>query len=183
MAVALGWSATPAQATIRTFTFTGAPEGTSVKTCAGPAANGAAIDTVAPGPHTFTVFAEDADGATSSQKVSYTVVAPAATSPAPAPAPPGTAKAPDTVLGSHPKKPIKTKKQKASINFSFSSDVAGATFQCKLDSGDFASCTSPKSYKVKVGRHTFSVAAVSNGVVDSTPASVSFKVVKAKKKH
>ena len=69
----------------------------------------------------------------------------------------------DTTLGSHPKKTVKTKKKKAKVKFSFSSDVAGATFQCKLDKGAFAPCTSPKSYKVKPGKHTFSVEAVGSG--------------------
>jgi hypothetical protein len=111
-------------------------------------------------------------------RITYT---PAVAIVSPAPNPP--APIPNTVLGSHPKKPIKTKKQKVRVNLGFSSDIAGATFQCKLDKGAFAPCVSPKSYKVKIGRHTFSVAAVSGGVVDPTPASVSFKVVKVKKKH
>jgi hypothetical protein len=86
---------------------------------------------------------------------------------------------PDTVLGAHPKAKVKTKKGKAKVKFTFSATIAGATFQCKLDKQDFTPCTSPKSYKVKPGRHKFSVRAVSpGGVVDPTPASFSFKVVK-----
>src|SRR5207302_4679401 len=42
-------------------------------------------------------------------------------------------------------------------SFSFSSE-AGATFQCALDAGAFASCSSPKSYSSLVdGSHTFQV--------------------------
>ena len=88
--------------------------------------------------------------------------------------------APDTALGSHPKKKIKTKKKKVKVKFSFSSSTAGASFKCKLDRGAFVPCTSPKSYKVKPGKHTFSVEAVSGGVADPSPATFSFKV---KKKH
>ncbi len=139
-----------------------AGEGAGLKACAGPVANGSVFDTATLGPHTFTVDAEDSDGDKSAQSVTYTVVE----------APP------DTILGSHPKKTIKTKKSKVKVKFSFSSDPAGTTFECKLDKGVFALCTSPKTYKVKPGTHTFSVEAVSTGGIDPTPASVSFKVKK-----
>jgi len=58
------------------------------------------------------------------------------------------------------------------------SPTAGANFQCKLDKAAFAPCTSPKTYKVKPGKHKFSVEAVSGGLTDSSPATFSFKVVK-----
>jgi hypothetical protein len=146
------------------------PEGAPVKTCAGPAANGAPIDTSTAGSHSFTVNAEDGEGAKSSKTVSYTVSAPAAKPPV----------SPQTKLGSHPKKTIKTKKKKVKVKFGFSSSAAGATFKCKLDKGKFATCTSPKTYKVKPGKHTFSVVASSGGVADPTPATFSFKVKKIK---
>ncbi len=53
-----------------------------------------------------------------------------------------------------------------------------ATFECKLDKGAFAPCTSPKTYKVKPGKHTFSVEAVAAAGTDATPATFSFKVKK-----
>jgi fibronectin-binding autotransporter adhesin len=87
---------------------------------------------------------------------------------------------PDTKLGSKPKAVVKTKKAKASVSFSFSATVAGATFQCKLDKGAFAACKSPKAYKVRPGKHKFQVRAVGPGGTDATPASFSFKVVKKK---
>lgn len=89
---------------------------------------------------------------------------------------------PDTVLGTHPKGTVKTKKAKARVKFTFSSTVAGATFQCKLDKGAFAPCTSPKSYSAKPGKHTFTVQATSSGAIDPTPATFKFRVVKKKKK-
>lgn len=89
---------------------------------------------------------------------------------------------PDTVLGTHPKAKVKTRKSKASVKFIFSASVPGATFECKLDKGAYAPCASPKSYKVKPGKHTFSVRAVGAGGTDPTPASFSFKVVKQKPK-
>lgn len=145
-------------------------EGTSLEFCTGPVANGAPIDTSTLGQHSFTVAAEDNAGGTSSQTVKYTVLSPAPPSPPPS--------APDTVLGSHPAKKIKTTKNKVKVKFTFSSPTAGATFQCKLDKAAYAPCTSPKRYKVKAGKHKFSVAAVKAGVTDPTPATFKFKVVR-----
>jgi hypothetical protein len=143
----------------------------AVESCSGPVSSGAAVNTASPGPQTFTVKAEDSIGGTTTRSVHYTV---AAASEGPTPA------VPDTILGSRPKKTVKTKKKKATVKFSFSSDVAGATFQCKLDKGSFAPCASPKTYKVKKGKHTFSVEAVAPGGTDATPATFSFKVKKKK---
>ncbi|MCW2987822.1 MAG: putative glycine rich protein [Solirubrobacterales bacterium] len=148
------------------------PEGTTVASCKGSVANGSLLDTSALGPRAFTVEAEDSDGATASKVATYTIVA----------APVLPAVVPDAILGSHPKAKLKVKK-KAKASFSFSSSTAGATFECKLDKGAFAPCTSPKSYKVKPGKHTFSVEAVSAAGADPTPATFSFKVTKKKKKH
>jgi len=52
-----------------------APAGATVTACAGPVANGAAIETSTLGAHAFTVEATDSDGVKASQSVGYTVVA------------------------------------------------------------------------------------------------------------
>ncbi len=52
------------------------PEGTTVEQCKGPDAAGAPIDTSTPGSHSFKVEAEDEDGETASEEVSYTVLGP-----------------------------------------------------------------------------------------------------------
>lgn len=142
-----------------------APLGASVISCAGPVANGAALDTATLGHHSFRVEAKDSDGTTASKTVGYDVVAP----------PPS-----NTLLGSHPRKTIKTRKKRVKVKFTFSSSEAGATFKCKLDKKAFASCTSPKTYKVKPGKHTFTVEAISEGGADPTPASFPFRVKKTK---
>jgi hypothetical protein len=61
--------------------------------------------------------------------------------------------------------------------FTFGSDQAGSTFQCKLDRKPFQPCRSPFKARVKAGRHTFQVRAVSPGeIADPTPATFSWKV-------
>jgi subtilisin-like proprotein convertase family protein/subtilisin family serine protease len=85
--------------------------------------------------------------------------------------------APDTTLTKSPRK--KSKKKKAT--FEFTSNQAGATFQCSLDDAKFAACTSPEKVKhLKVGKHSFEVRAVSAAGTDPSPAKASWKV---KRKH
>jgi subtilisin-like proprotein convertase family protein len=149
--------------------------------CAGsPAATGTSSEfgaglgvTVSPGSTTsFTATATDEAGNTSacSTAVTYTQQTPVS------------APVPDTLLTKTPAKKVKSKKKKAKVVFEFSSTVPGATFTCTLD-GKSMACTSGQSFKVKAGKHTFTVVASAGGVVDPTPASYSFKVKKAKKKH
>lgn len=153
-------------------------ESASLEFCAGPVANGAAIDTSTLGSHSFTVEAEDDHGGTSSKTVKYTVLSPAPPPPPP-PNPPEPTPPPNTVLNSHPPKKLKFDFEPfLGRNSASPRRPRGATFQCKLDKAAFAPCTSPKSYKVKPGKHKFSVEAVSGGVADPTPATFSFKVLR-----
>ena len=78
---------------------------------------------------------------------------------------------PNTTIGKGPKKVIHAKGPKTRVKFTFSSTEVGSTFKCKLDKKAFAACTSPKTYKVKPGKHTFQVEAVdAAGNIDATPA-------------
>jgi Big-like domain-containing protein len=53
-----------------------------------------------------------------------------------------------------------TPTNQTSATLSFSSNKPGSTFQCRLDSGSFAACTSPKTYSsLPDGSHTFDVKA------------------------
>ncbi len=93
------------------------------------------------GPHTFAVFATDAAGNADASAATDTwtidTVAPVTTITA---APPN----PSTV---------------ANATFQFSSE-SGATFECRLDGGAWATCTSPKTYAaLSDGSHTFEVRA------------------------
>jgi hypothetical protein len=62
--------------------------------------------------------------------------------------------------------------------FTFSSSEAGSSFQCKINSAPYASCSSPKtSFHLSDGSRTFYVRAVDQaGNADPTPASRSFTV-------
>ncbi|HEY1284880.1 MAG TPA: hypothetical protein VGF04_02225 [Solirubrobacterales bacterium] len=69
--------------------------------------------------------------------------------------------------------------------FRFSSTSPGASFQCKLDGSSFyRRCHSPlTTRRLSFGRHRFSVRAVIAGDADPTPATIRFRVVRAKRKH
>ncbi|MCW2984052.1 MAG: hypothetical protein JWR63_1622, partial [Conexibacter sp.] len=66
----------------------------------------------------------------------------------------------------------------ASFAFTGADNASAVTFECKLDSGAYAVCTSPKAYtSVAVGSHTFSVRAKdAAGNVDASPATASWTV-------
>ena len=54
------------------------------------------------------------------------------------------------------------------VDFAFSTDATGTTFECWLDGGDPAPCTTPKRYsRLAVGEHTFHVQAVHPIVLDA----------------
>jgi hypothetical protein len=81
--------------------------------------------------------------------------------------------APATTITSAPASGTST-----SASVAFNSSEAGSTFQCKLDSGAYAACTSPKSYTgLAVGSHTVSVRATdAAGNTDATPATATWTV-------
>jgi hypothetical protein len=82
---------------------------------------------------------------------------------------------PNTTLKRRPRK--KTARRRAV--FVFASDQAGSAFQCKLDRKPFKACRSPFKARVKPGKHTFLVQAVSpQGVADPTPARFRWRVIR-----
>lgn len=86
----------------------------------------------------------------------------------------------DTTITKAP--PRTTKRKRATIEFS--SDRSGGSFECALDGSAFAGCTSPFIKNVSKGNHAFQVRAVSpGGKADETPATVTWKVKKKRKKH
>lgn len=84
------------------------------------------------------------------------------------------AAAPNTTITGGPSGTVYTRTAK----FSFTSSQSGSTFQCKLDAGAWAACTSPKTYtSLAFKAHTFFVRAKnSTGEVDTTPATRTWTV-------
>jgi hypothetical protein len=116
------------------------------------------------GSHTFSVRATDGAGNTDATPASATWTVEAAPDTTP----------PETTITAQP--PATTTESAASL--SFSSSESGSTFACKLDSGSWGGCGSPKSYSgLAVGAHTFSVRATDGaGNTDATPASATWTV-------
>ena len=84
--------------------------------------------------------------------------------------------APDTTITSGPSGTTTNR----TATFAFSSSEAGGTFQCRLDSANFASCSSPRIYLLlSFASHTFQVRAIDGaGNVDPTPAVRTFTVTR-----
>jgi hypothetical protein len=157
-------------ATSASFSFSASESGSSFEcrldsgswtSCSSPQAySGLAV-----GAHQFSVRATDvADNTdTSPATRSWTVEAVAP------PPPPADTTAPETTVSSGPSGT--TTATGASLGFSASE--SGSTFECKLDSGSWASCGSPKSYTgLNVGSHQFSVRATDTaGNTDASPAT------------
>jgi len=74
--------------------------------------------------------------------------------------------APDTSMTARPSNPANS----TSASFSFISTEAGSTFECQMDNGGYSACTSPGSYTLTDGSHTFCVKATDTaGNTDPTP--------------
>jgi hypothetical protein len=85
--------------------------------------------------------------------------------------------APDTSITSGPSGAVLP----SEVSFGFSATESGSTFECLLDGGSYATCTSPKAYPgLAAGAHVFKVRATDNvGNQDPTPAERSFEVIPA----
>jgi hypothetical protein len=128
-------------------TFTCSLDGAASAPCSSPHA----LSGLSDGSHTIAVQAVDAFGNVDPTPASATWTVD--TSP------------PDTVLTGNP--PVETK---TGISFGFSSQP-GATFECRIDGGPFAACTSPKEFaSLPEGFHTFEVRALDAASPDPTPA-------------
>ncbi|WNG16627.1 adventurous gliding motility protein AgmC [Cystobacter fuscus] len=115
-----------------------------------------------PGPHSVVARAEDKAGNTSpdSSSNTFTVV-------------PDTS-APKTNIISGPSNTTPNR----SATFEFDAGEPGVTYECRLDGGEWTTCTSPVTYdNLPDGQHTFEVRARdSEGNVESTPASYTWTV-------
>ena len=115
---------------------------------------------LADGPHSFDVRAKDAAGNVDASPASRSFTI--------------DTQAPNTTINSGPSGPTTN----ASPSFAFSANEGGSTFECRLDSGSFGACNSPKSYSgLGEGAHSFQVRATDPaGNVDASPATRSFTV-------
>jgi large repetitive protein len=88
--------------------------------------------------------------------------------------PPPDTTAPETTLESGPSGTVGS----SAASFSFSTNEAGAVFQCRLDGAAWTGCSSPKAYTgVADGQHVFDVRARDGaGNIDPTPAGRTWSV-------
>lgn len=133
-------------------TFECALDSAGFSACQTPASFGGLID----GAHVFRVRAVDSAGRADPSPAEYTWTIDTST--------------PDTVISSSPGSLVNG----TSAQFAFSSPNAGAgaTYECLLDTGSFASCSSPRLYSsLGEGSHTFKVRVRNaTGTYDPTPA-------------
>jgi hypothetical protein len=80
---------------------------------------------------------------------------------------------PDTSFTRHP--PKRTHRRK--VTFRFASSLPDSSFQCSVDFRAYRDCPSPFKVRLRYGKHTVLVRSVASfGSVDTTPASVTFKI-------
>ena len=149
------------QAVAASYSCTADPS-TTIALCKGPVADGSPIDTSTLGPHTVTVNATDALGASSTSTSNYAV----ATTP---------------VKPKITKTTIDSTRRTASFKFTDTGVITG--YQCalikrrkKLSKPHFISCRSPKTYKhLKHGKYTVEVQALV-GTLVGPPAKRKFTI-------
>jgi hypothetical protein len=129
------------------------------RACSGPGNSDTPASPLADGSYTFRVRVNDQAGNSSVATRSFSVQTPKP--------------APETTITKGPKKT-----RKARPKFKFSSTDPAATFQCRLDNGQFAACASPfRTPKLRPGKHKLKVRAVGAGGTDATPAVRKFRVL------
>jgi Right handed beta helix region len=101
-------------------------------------------------------------------------VPPTEPSPPTEPPPPTDTTAPQTSIATNPVDGTTS----TAAAFTFTASEAGSSFQCKLDSREWAACSSPRNYSdLAVGSHQFSVRAKDPaGNLDATPDSFTWTV-------
>lgn len=74
----------------------------------------------------------------------------------------------------------KTRKKRATFEFSGTDSRVVTSFQCSLDGAAFGTCTSPHTVKVKKGKHTFQVRATDQAGNVGAPATDTWRRKKKK---
>ncbi len=116
------------------------------------------------GSHTFEVRAVDGAGNSDASPASFTWVVDTT--------------APDTTITAHPTDPSNSSSPSFSFTGNDGSASGVASFECQMDGGGYAACTSPQAYTgLADGSHTFHVRAIDGaGNVDATPASYTWTI-------
>lgn len=162
-----GTPSNPTSSTSASISFTGTDnvgvtgfecrlDGGSWAACTSPHA----LSSLTDGSHTFEVRAVDAASNVDSTPASATWTVDTA--------------APDTSITAQPTNPSTSD----AASFSFTSPDGTATFECKLDAGSYAACTTPKAYSgLSNASHTFTVRAKDPaGNTDASPASYTWTI-------
>jgi hypothetical protein len=139
-----------------------------------PCAPGSGVTFTATAGRTYQIAADGAPGSNAAGIIVLSLWENAA------PPEPGDSTSPSAQITKGPKD--KTKKKTATFEFGGTDARAIASFQCKLDAGAFAACTSPHTVKVKKGKHTFQVQAIDLAGNVGSPATDDWKVKKKDKK-
>ncbi len=161
-----------------TFAFT-ATEANSVFECrvdSGTWANCTSpwtTSTLSDGAHSVAVRATDVAGNTDATPATRSFTVDTST--------PADTTAPDTTISSGPTGTTSA----TTASFAFTATETGSTFECKLDAGAYAACTSPKDYTaLSAGSHTFSVRATDAADnTDASPATRTWTVQAAPTDH
>jgi acetyl esterase/lipase len=81
-------------------------------------------------------------------------------------------------ITSRPKTTIKLRRGKrVNVRFRFEAESAATSFVCRIDKKRYRRCGSPKSYRVKPGRHTFRVIAVGAAGERGPARRIGFRVL------
>ena len=126
----------------------------------GPCASPQSYNGLAAGDHTFEVRATNQVGTTDGSPATYSWTVAALV-------------APNTIIDSRPAASTTA----TDADFAFSASIASSTFECRVDGGAWAACTSPHSLTgLSVGEHNFEVRATANGKTDTSPSSYTWEV-------
>src|SRR5215212_9981652 len=138
-------------------------DGTAYSACTSPKS----YTDLSNGSHTFDVRATDGAGNVDASPASRTFSVEV-------PPPPQDTTPPDTIIDSGPSGTTDS----TSASFEFSSTESGSTFECSLDGGAFASCSSPHRVdNLSEGSHTLQVRTTdAAGNTDASPASTTWTV-------
>jgi hypothetical protein len=128
--------------------------------------------TLAAGAHRLEAVATSEGGTDPTPAVVHWTVR-GSTPPPPPPPPVGPRGLPETHLLSAPSGTVHGREAR----FRFDSRPRGARFECALDDGPFASCSSPAGYvSLGSGKHTFLVRARNAAGIDPTPAAATWTI-------